>query len=60
MEGIVNKNYTMLTANITKAERDKAKKIAKSKGMSFGGFIGSLIKDEITKNDFSAGKLKSD
>lgn len=34
-------------ASITQEERDKAKKIAKSKGMTFQGFVGQLIKREI-------------
>lgn len=34
-------------ASITPEERDKAKKIAKSKGMTFQGFVGQLIKREL-------------
>ena len=38
---------TLLKASITAAERDKAKRIAKAKGMTFSGWLGMVIKEEI-------------
>ena len=37
----------MIRADISKEERTKANKLAKSKGMTFQGFIGQLIKNEL-------------
>ena len=38
---------TLLKASITAAERDKAKRIAKAKGMTVSGWLGMVIKEEI-------------
>lgn len=53
----MSKNCIMLTVNISKEERYMAKKLAKSKGMSFGVFIGILIKNELVKNSSDYGKF---
>lgn len=37
----------MLMAQISDAERQAIKKIAKSKGMTLSGFIGQLVRKEI-------------
>ena len=38
---------TLLKANISSIERDKAKVIAKSKGLTFQGWLGQLVKREL-------------
>lgn len=38
---------TLIKASITADERDKAKRLAKAKGMTFSGWLGKVIKDEI-------------
>lgn len=42
-----NTDTIALFASITPEERDKAKSLAKSKGMTFQGFVGQLIKKEL-------------
>ena len=40
---------TLLKASITAAERDKAKRIAKAKGMTFSGWLGMVVRDAMQK-----------
>ena len=42
-----NQESIALFASITPEERDRAKSLAKSKGMTFQGFVGQLIKKEL-------------
>lgn len=42
-----NSDSVAVFASITPEERDKAKYLAKSKGMTFQGWLGQLIKREI-------------
>ena len=42
-------NTEMIRADITKDERLKANRLAKSKGYSFQGWVGQLIKAELQK-----------
>lgn len=42
------KSYEQLKAAITREEILKARKVAKSKGMTFQGWLGQLIKREIS------------
>ncbi|MCK9329746.1 MAG: hypothetical protein M0Q94_07725 [Candidatus Cloacimonetes bacterium] len=39
----------MIEARISASERDEAKAIAKSKGMTFQAWLGFLIKNELAK-----------
>ena len=39
--------YQKLTVQISLDERERAKKLAKSKGMSFMGWLGQLVKNEL-------------
>ena len=41
------KSYEQLKAAVTREEIIKAKKVAKSKGMTFQGWLGQLIKREL-------------
>lgn len=40
----------MIMVQISDAERQAIKKIAKSKGMTLGGFMGQLVKRELRDN----------
>lgn len=40
-----------MTVDINSDERKQAKALAKSKGMTFQGWIGSLIKRELAQNE---------
>ena len=42
-----NQNCIAVFASITPDERDKAKSLAKSMGMTFQGWLGQLIKREL-------------
>ena len=42
-----NSESIAVFASITQEERDKAKTLAKSRGMTFQGFIGQLIRKEL-------------
>ena len=44
-----------LTVMITASERDTAKAIAKSQGMTFAGWLGQLVKREIRSDQASIG-----
>ena len=39
--------FQKLTVMITASERNKAKAIAKSRGMTFSGWLGQLVKSQI-------------
>lgn len=39
----------MIEARISASERDEAKAVAKSKGMTFQAWLGFLIKNELAK-----------
>lgn len=41
---------TLIKASITSTERDAAKALAKSKGMTFSGWLGQLVKRELKAN----------
>ena len=45
----------MIRADISKEEREKANKLAKSKGYSFKGWVGQLIKAELKSAEVSDG-----
>ena len=45
----------MLMAQITDAERQALKRIAKSRGMTLSGFVGQLVR-EVIRNSDSASK----
>ena len=42
-------------ASISHEEKDRAKKVAKSKGMTFQGWLGNLIKDELKNAEAANG-----
>lgn len=41
----------MLTAQISDAERQQLKRIAKAKGMTFSGYIAQIVRREISNPD---------
>lgn len=43
------RKMTLLKANISTAERDQAKAIAKSKGMTFAGWLGMAVREAMRK-----------
>ena len=43
-------DYVMQKISITPQERDKAKKKAKSEGMTFQGWLAKLIRDELKES----------
>ena len=43
--------YEQLKADISNQEKIKAKSLAKSKGMTFQGWIGQLIRTELRRNE---------
>ena len=43
-------DYVMQKITITPQERDRAKKLAKQKGMTLQGFLAKLIRDELKNN----------
>lgn len=48
----LQKTHTeMIRADISKEERTNANRLAKSKGMTFQGFVGQLIKNELKKSE---------
>lgn len=47
MKSLYSDHYQKLTVQITLEEREQAKKLAKSKGMSFMGWLGQLVKNEL-------------
>ena len=46
-----NSNCTTVKINVSKEERERAKSIAKSRGMTFQGFLGQLIKNELKRSE---------
>lgn len=42
-------DFILLKADITRDEKETAKRLAKSRGMTFSGFLGRLVKEEISK-----------
>lgn len=44
-------NTQQIRAAITKDEKDRIYKLAKSKGMTFQGWMGQLIKSELAKEE---------
>lgn len=53
-------NIMTLQVQISPEEKETAKKIAKSKGMLFSGYIGQLIRKDILENSPDYGKFKFD
>jgi predicted HicB family RNase H-like nuclease len=51
-----DRNFTTLKVQIKPETREKAKIYAKSKGYSFGWWVGSLIERELKKSDQEASK----
>ena len=47
----------MLTAQISDAERQQLKRIAKSKGMTLSGLVGQMVRETI--KDYSSSGLSS-
>lgn len=47
MKSLNRDQYQKLTVMISKETRDEAKALAKSHGMSFQGWLGQLIKQEL-------------
>ena len=43
-------NFVKLTLQLSKAERDTAKTIAREKGMTFAGWLGNLVRKELQNN----------
>ena len=41
-------HYQKLTVQISSEEREQAKKLAKNKGMTYAGWLGQLVKKELT------------
>lgn len=48
-------DYVMQKISITPKERDKAKILAKQKGMTLQGFVGQLIKRELKASEAADG-----
>lgn len=44
------KTGTNIKVDFTRQERDEAKALAKSKGMTFQGFVGQLIKNALRES----------
>ena len=51
MEYELSNQVTLLKALITKDEAKQAKEIAKSKGMTFQGWLGNVIRQELQKEE---------
>lgn len=45
-----------IRASISLKERDEANRLARSKGMTFQGWLGQLIKRELKANQIEASK----
>lgn len=48
------KTGTNIKVDFTRQERDEAKALAKSKGMTFQGFVGQLIKNALRESKEAA------
>jgi len=48
-------NYTTVKICISREERERAKAHAKSKGMTFQGLLGQLIKRELQSSEVASG-----
>lgn len=49
MKSLDNDQFQKLTVMLSDTEREKAKRIAKSKGMTFAGWLGVAVKDAMAK-----------
>lgn len=47
MKSLYSDQYQKLTVQISLEERELSKKLAKTKGMTYAGWLGSLIKREL-------------
>ena len=52
---IQNNDGVHLRANITQTQKLEARKIAKSKGMTFQGWLGQIIEREIANQEATHG-----
>ena len=47
MKSLYSDQYQKLTVQISIEERELSKKLAKTKGMTYAGWLGSLVKREL-------------
>ena len=49
MKSLSNDQFQKLTVRLTSSEKEEAKRLAKSKGMTFQGWLGFVIKEAVQK-----------
>ena len=49
MKSLNNDQYQKLTVMLTSREREEAKQYAKTKGMTFAGWLGMVVRDAMQK-----------
>ena len=56
MKSLNNDQFQKLTVMLSDSEREEAKRYARSKGMTFAGWLGVVVRDAMSKEKTGARK----